>query len=86
MILDWFFWKYEKGVKLSPTPPQKKLPPKSPALLGLKVVIKNCGHLLITKVAVYNYFTGQAHSERVKRFLAVNCFRKTLYLRCLMGF
>ena len=34
LILDKFFLKYEEGVKLTPHP-QKKLPSKSPALLGL---------------------------------------------------
>ena len=38
LILDKFFFKYEGGGggKLTPPPPQKKLPSKSPALLGLK--------------------------------------------------
>ena len=38
LILDKFFLKYEEGVGVKLTPlPQKKLPSKSPALLGLKV-------------------------------------------------
>ena len=42
---------------------------------------------LITKVAVYNCFIAEAYSENpVKRFLAVNYFRKTCNLRCLIGF
>ena len=38
MILDKFFLKYEGEVKLTPPPPQKKLPSKCPALLELNVV------------------------------------------------
>ena len=34
-ILEKFFFKYEGEVKLTPLPPQKKLPSKSPAILGL---------------------------------------------------
>ena len=42
---------------------------------------------LITKVTVYNCFIAEAYSENpVKRFLAVNYFRKTCNLRCLIGF
>ena len=42
---------------------------------------------LITKVTVYNCFIAEAYSENpVKRFLAVNYFRKTFNLRCLIGF
>ena len=35
MILDKFFLNYEEGIKLTPPSPQKKLPSKSPDLLGL---------------------------------------------------
>ena len=37
LMLDKFFLKYEGGIKL--TPPQEKLPSKSPALLGLKCLL-----------------------------------------------
>ena len=37
LMLDKYFLKYERGVKLiTPPPPQKKLPSKRPALLGLR--------------------------------------------------
>ena len=35
LILEKFFFKYEGEVKLTPLPPRKKLPSKSPAILGL---------------------------------------------------
>ena len=38
LMLDKLFWNYEGGVKLTPRLPQKKLPSKSPALLGLTSV------------------------------------------------
>ena len=41
LILDKFFWKCERGSNWPPPCPQKKLPSKSPALLGL-ISIQRC--------------------------------------------